>query len=400
MLESTKYLFDLFLSKAKNIWRNAKKLKRLNQLEHRFKKLTSGLGKDYQNGFGAFAILRSTPPSDSLSLEGKATGKKQVLPLEEVQVLTRYCSFERPYWQAFMRHYSRLGVCQLQVCVQSALDEQQLIASSPPTGLRINIHRLDPDLPPDQAIQNLSVSTYADAAPYTLMVDGDEYFQPLRHDLSIRNCFKWFPNRDQLTIPWVMRPILDGADTSIGGFWGNNGKPVARSSRMTGVESDHRFGFRPSDLDQGVANMPIGMLGFVLVHYATRSFRDILLRQTHARFKDYKNSDSGQLSQLLSQGELPLRLRTIAYLMCQERFIPLPDSPSDVFDLEAEEEMLRDCLSEDDERLARDIFDEYQRLLSKKMWAWPLYPATNFNELAKMLPSMHDLKSFQYLKAE
>lgn len=393
-------MFDLFLSKAKNVWRNAKKLKRLNQLERQFKKLASGLGKDYQNGFGAFAVLRSTPPSDSVSTVVESTRRLPVLPLEEVQVLTRYCSFERPYWRAFMDHYARLGVEQLQVCVQSALDEQQLIASSPPAGLTLNIHRIDPDLPPDQAIQNLNVSTYADSAPYTLMVDGDEYFEPLRRDLSIRDCFDWFPNRDQLTIPWVMRPILDRSDTSLGGFWGNNGKPVARSARMTSVQSDHRFGFVPSDLGQGVANMPIGMLGFVLVHYATRSFRDILLRQMHARFKDFKNSDSGQLPQLLSQGELPIRLRTIAYLMSQERFIPLPDSPSDLFDLEAEEEMLRDCLSEDDERLAREIFNEYQILLSQRMWQWPLYPATNFNELAKLLPSMHELKSFQRLKTD
>ena len=47
--------------------------------------------------------------------------------LGDVQVLTRYCAIEHPYWPPFLMHYASLGVEVVHVCVQNDLDYRAVV---------------------------------------------------------------------------------------------------------------------------------------------------------------------------------------------------------------------------------------------------------------------------------
>lgn len=128
---------------------------------------------DVTNGFGAKRLLRAAAPC--------AGGVQQLdrrAGLADVQVLTRYCTIERPYWSCFLEHYEGLGVRRLQDCVQSEAEAEELLAMATPDGLEIHVHRLPADRDPSAALHSLPFTDLAEQAPFTLMVDCDEYLQP------------------------------------------------------------------------------------------------------------------------------------------------------------------------------------------------------------------------------
>ena len=79
-------------------------------------------GVDGGNGFGAKKLLR-LPVESHVASRPVAAGAV----LHDVQVLTRYCAIERPYWSAFLAHYALLGVETVHVCVQREEDYRAVV---------------------------------------------------------------------------------------------------------------------------------------------------------------------------------------------------------------------------------------------------------------------------------
>ena len=344
------------------------------------------------NGFGAKGLLRSTthratPPvdDDRLQVEGEA-------PMAGVQVLTRYCGIEAPYWGLFVNHYHRLGVRQLQVCVQNDRDAAEVESWDYPEPMTVQVQRLRSDLPPDEALRLLDPSCYRHDAPFTLLADCDEYLQPLRSDLSLRRVFELFPERAQWSFPWVMCPVLDPLHEQPRGFWGNHGKPIARSERIEAVASDHHFQVPPVKPRGRILSTPMASMGWVLVHCLSRSFEDTLLRQLHTRFTCVKNTDRGEIVSRVRSGDLPIRLRVLAYFSLQERYLDVPVPSLRAIDLAAQTRLLQSCLGESDLQLAREVFEDYRRLLRHCLRRLPTYPATTFPDIVAALPSPHELR--------
>ena len=101
-------------------------------------------GHDFDDGFGSF------PSNYSLcALKSDCTASL----LDDVQVLTRFCVAEKPYWHAFVAHYQRLGAKRIHACVQNASEEQWLASqeSCQAETPFVVPHRVE-SVPPDVAL--------------------------------------------------------------------------------------------------------------------------------------------------------------------------------------------------------------------------------------------------------
>jgi len=280
----------------------------------------------------------------------------------------------------------------IHACVQSQEDRQDLLGVPFPSSAELVVHLVPGDLDPDAALRCLDLTSVVGSAPYTMMVDCDEYFHALNPEVSIQDLFAIFPDVGQLPIPWVMCPILGDDSPERGGFWGHTGKSVARSEWIVSIAGMH--GFRIDSRTADPKRIPVGTFGSVLIHYWSRSFRDCLLKTFNNRIKESKNADLAIALDKIQSGDLPIRLRLLAYLHCQARYLTLPDPPLASFDWSLEEAILRRHLSEKDEDLCRNIFEDYFWKLKKRIRAYPLYPAVSIVQMARLLPSPQELDQF------
>ena len=329
------------------------------------------------DGFGSYPLTRSLETIQTTEAKGA---------LEGVQLLTRFCASEQPYWHAFVDHYLRLRVSGIHVCVQSEEDRDWLLADAAEQGwTAIKVHLLDAALTPDAALRSLCLAPLRNGAPFTLLVDCDEYLSFQRADCALVDLLDLYPNASQWHLPWLMRPMLEAGDWQRGGFWGHVGKPVVRSAAMQGICNDHLFDLGP---DESSGSVPIGAFGVVLVHLWGRSFRDGLLKLFHNRFIDAKSADKPQALELIRNGELPVRLRLLAYLDLQLGYLPMGFEEAPSFDLELEGVLLRRVISEDDENRAWMLFGAYREKLQDMKDRIPFYPAVSLIDLADCLPKL------------
>ena len=333
---------------------------------------------DVSNGFGAKRLLRST----------RSQGCADAQLLEGVQLLTRYCAIERPYWISFVSHYHGLGVRRIQACVQSDREAAELGALPVPAGMEVCIHCLPSDCDPSAALHSLPFPQIAEQAPFTLMVDCDEYLVAFRRDLSLNQLVEVFPGIKQWFLPWLIRPLIDDGDLAEGGFWGHVGKPLIHSADLEGVAHDHGFRLRQEPQEAGQDSAPAGQFGLALVHFWSRSFRDCLLKTFNNRFRDAKSADLSDALALIRAHDLPVRLKLLAFLKVQSGYLALPASSRPCVDEREEARLLRACLSEDDEVLCRSTFDRYCEQLRQSRPTLPLYPAVPFFRLAELLPAV------------
>ena len=334
----------------------------------------------FRNGFGGKSLIRQK------FLQIHNGQKLEAEPvLKDVQIITRYCATEAPYWHSFVGHYHRLGVSVLHVCVQSKADECQLHAFPYPAGIQLFVYRLQGNIDPSSAIRKFDVSRISHKANFTLMVDCDEFLAPLRHDLSVRRLFETFPDINQFFCPWIMCPVLDQNKFERLGFWGHIGKPIARSEYIQKIKNDHEFTLKT--IDQSInSSAPAGLFGFCIVHFWSRSFRDCLLKTVNNRFVDAKSADQSIAFDLINKGILPVRLKLLAYLSAQHRSLLLPGSLKVTVDEELEEELLRQTWSHENEAKCRDLFFTYLNHSKNNLLSMPLYPANSLTSIAKYMP--------------
>ena len=331
------------------------------------------------DGFGSFPFNRSLETIEKTESKGA---------LEGVQLLTRFCASEQPYWHAFVEHYRRLEVSGIHVCVQTDDDRDWLRADAAEHGWsEVEVHRLDGSLTPDAALRAFSLDPLKDLAPYTLLLDCDEYLSFQQGDGSLCDLLARYPHAQQWHLPWVMKPMLSADDWQRGGFWGHVGKPVVRSALMQGVARDHLFELGP---DGNFGTVPLGVFGVVLVHFWARSFRDCLIKVFNNRFVDAKSADQGKALALIRQGELPVRLRLLAYFDLQLGYLPTGLQEAPQFDLALEEVLLRRVISEDDEHRAWMLFSQYRDKIQGIPEQLLCYPAVTLGDLANSLPRLKD----------
>ena len=120
----------------------------------------------------------------------------------------------------------------------------------------------------------------------------------------------------------------------------------------------------------------------------------ILIKVFCNRFEDAKSADRNQALELLLNGQLPIRLKMLAYLDLQSGFIPFPDGIEDIlglFDWQVEERLLREILSPGQECIARQVYNAYKQKLNKILNRYPCYPAIPLVHMATQLPDFEGL---------
>lgn len=360
-------------------WRQGRLLKTLKRCDPAWRSAALEPG----NGFGASGLLQVRNEARGSNL---ASG-----PLDGVQLLTRFCAIEQPYWLGFLQHYQRLGVRTVHVCVQHAEDQRLLKRFAVPDGVRLHSHLISGAQGPEALLSGFRLERLNGTEPFTLLVDVDERLERLNPSFSIERLAALHPQMGQFICPWLMAPQLQPQSEVTAGFWGHVGKPLARSARIAAVDSDHAFRMERRRHPPGYGSLPVGSYGLVIVHFWARSLRDCLLKTLLSRFRDAKSCDQGEALALIRAGELPVRLRLLAYLDCQQRYLAVPDPLPALVDHELEERLLRACLTVAEEQLCCDIFWRYRERLLCHLHELPPYPAITLLKLAPLLPTAQNL---------
>lgn len=342
------------------------------------------------DGFGARQYLTSSHGFDSEGLR-----LRRGAPLRDVQILTRYCGHEAPYWYSFLKHYHDQGSRVFHICVQQENEAIQALALGDRIDAEFLVHMLDPESPVPAAFKTLNTSRIQGHEDMTLMVDADEYFHAFNIDVDLKVLFELYPDTNQISIPWVMTPGFDEDRSTplTAGFWGHTGKPACRTRAIDGILNEHAFNVARGK--NSVLSIPVGSHGVSIVHYWSRTFRSCLLKTFNHRPGCVKSSDQLYARALIREGNLPIRLRLLAYLSIHNTFVPVPHIPITDFDFELEEELLRRSIPEREENLCREVFEEYKELLTISRGKFPRYPAYSLQEVAPLLPSVEDLRSMR-----
>ena len=316
---------------------------------------------------------------------------KYIKPLKSFQLITRYCLIESPYWKSFLEHYKSLGVKLFHICVQTNEDEEDFKNKFKSSCPNFKIHRINSKIPPNKALKEFNCKLLDPNLKHTLLVDSDEFIEIYQFD-------KWFKKLNDsfdLKIQWSMNMLENIFEDNSKGFFGHATKPACRTELIRKIRSDHRFdligfrrNFKNNHLDKSFYISLIAkykMPNSVLIHYWSRSIEDVILRTIFSRFKSFKQSDQSEFFSKIKSGELPYRLKMMAYLNIQKEYLNFNYKfRSDYFDKNLENELLRSFgLTE---ILIDDIYKLYfefkEKLLQNKKL--PRYPSIFCTDMQKM----------------
>jgi hypothetical protein len=247
----------------------------------------------------------------SFILPGSSLVVKQARP--SFCVITRIFDAELPYVESFVRHYASLGVCKVyfvntfraqygKVC--------KFLEGLGITDVTIEVVNTYDDAGPVN--QKMNEALHDDIEDFVINVDIDEFwilpssFRDLRSLVSRRPAdVYWFY--------WVMVPHdgLHGAPTApYLGYHGHNGKYMVRSSRLTWLHVHEPHVRNPK-------TAVWTQCGHAL-HFWGRGFKDVLLKVAGQKIGNEKTSNRKELLHLASTGDIPVRLKLLAYFMLQK----------------------------------------------------------------------------------
>ena len=351
------------------------------------------LDKRNRNGFGGFGL---TSFNKKIFPDYLQNIKIVKFPLDDVQILTRYCSVEKPYFAAFLKHYSNLGIKSFHVLVQYIEEKNEIenhfFKKFPK--LNIFIHKVSNKISPNKALENFDISIINGIQKYTLLVDCDEFLYFGNRNMNISKLFLLNTEVKQFFIPWIIMPQITSDVPNLKGFWGHIGKPIALSKSIKKLRSVHSFEIKQKNFLKkffSPISCPVGEHGIFLVHFWPRSFRDTLLKVFGQRLRNSKSKDRSRALEIIRSGDLPIRIRIMAYLDIQYKYLRCDEVLEIEYEQKMEEQLLRKYLSEKDEKICWNNYKEYKKTLEKLIEFLPNYPNINIMELGKQLPSLKEL---------
>lgn len=332
---------------------------------------------------------------------------QSLLPLQDCQILTRYCRADLPYWKSFFHHHIRLGVSRFVVCIQTEDEISEFKHSYCQTSdVSIVVLKTPSNLLPSVALRSIDLAIILHGPAYTLMIDSDEFFCL---GVSPVNEFRQLiQTRHFINLPWMMNCLL--SNDTMKGFWGHASKPLALTKAIKCIRGDHVFGYRTRSkllslsglISRQLSTKPSGNYSLshvyrlsvdaYLIHYWGRSFNDVLIRGLFSRFRSAKQSDQDQLVSKMIAGIIPNRFKIYAYLLLHPASSLLPFSfPSNGIDLAHEVLVLADLgvtSSMRDDLASR--FYHYLESLTSDTFGFPLYPSGSIPSLQQVISNMPD----------
>ena len=281
------------------------------------------------------------------------------------QIITRYCSIEKPYAKAFLDYYKNNGLQLLHILVQSEAEKDEARCLCEESNMNANITLYPEDISPDQCVKRFPKKTLSLDLPLCTMVDMDEYIHPKKQ----RNKSPWAESlltwleehQDQsLKLFWHMN-ICDMPSEQmqpVRGFKGHQGKQIALTKNvLLKREKDGLVGAHIL-----IRQKPRRIKSAQLVHLWSRSFQDSLLKVFFSRMKSFKTSDQIHAANKIKMGNIPNRLINLSFLASQPQDIRSPFFISKLeFDHNLAQEMLKEYISED---LIDKCYTNYQKYSS------------------------------------
>jgi len=320
--------------------------------------------------------------------------KKHKKPLETTRIICRFYHGEIPYWNNFIKYHKSLGAEEFLVFVQSKEDKRWIENNTKIRDINIQIiyDQQTSQAHHDEVAKNANPKLFrADHHnKLQLLIDIDEYFAQHRSDVTPEKVIRMHsPDVHQIFIPSILSLRLNDerAFSELKGIWGHVGRPIAETKFIDKIENAHSF-----KVSQGQP-LPAGMFGLSIIHLWTRSFNDCLIK-IFSRTKQDIKSPGREASLLdLKQGELPHRLRLLAYLNLQDFYLGLSSRTNVQPRFDKEEEYLDQFLSYENQLKCRLLYEEYKLRLKTIFNSLPTYPAANFPTIRKKLPSLEELRA-------
>ena len=320
--------------------------------------------------------------------------------LAELTLYVRYCFIEEPYWDAFISHYYKLGVRNINVIIQTNKDEKSFESFFYPKDLNFIIHRVSDKIQVDLTWVEISFNKKEKETKYALLVDADEFLYFLNPYISLDELM----NTDIKKIPWVMNP-LTSIRSEKAGFFGNMYKEIAYYEKIKYIKNCHQFKLKRNFdfINLKIKNKNIiGQNhnfnytynnGVVLIHTWARSLNDCLIRGIFSRIKKNKNKDYKEIIENIKNGKLTVRSRYLAYLDIQNKYIkPLKTDFRDNFNYEKEMEFLNNFFTKKELLIFQENFKIFKSNLKNNISILPKYPPPH-NSIVKQIK---ELESFQY----
>ena len=307
--------------------------------------------------------------------------------LSQVTLYVRYCYLEEPYWEAFINHYYSLGVRNINVIIQSKKDIDSFHNFFYPKDLSINIKRLNKDIRPNDTFRKIDLRKEKKNTKYLLVIDVDEFLYFLNPHLELD---KIMGENSIIRIPWLMNPISN-INSPNSGFYGTDFKSLGIYERVKRIQTCHRLKLKndflfPLSISVSYnSNTLIGDRdyytyrdGLVLIHNWARSLNDSLIKTLFSKIKNIKTHDSDSVISNLKRGNLTIRLRYLAFLDLQPRYITnLNISYRNKFRIDKELDLLNRYINERELQNYYQKYQEFKNNLKKNFDKLPIFPPNN-----------------------
>ncbi|MEB3105627.1 MAG: hypothetical protein VKN17_07605, partial [Cyanobacteriota bacterium] len=272
--------------------------------------------------------------------------------------LTRIFAGELPYLRAFVEHHARLGCSHVALLHQDP--DLPRLAARVLAGLEslVRFTPLPPHLSPDEALRTVDVAAVM-PTDLVLLVDGDEFLRlpPLLAHGGLTPCFG---SVDSLFLPWVMACSDFDPGRRRYGFYGCNGKTLARTDRVVQIRTPHRFSLRPSPPRPWSDQALLGRDGLFLVHLWARSFEDVLIRCLYGAHPGCRSAGPERMRRHCQEGTLPGRLRFLAALSRHDCYYRLHDPLEGRIDHALEHDLIAAHLAADEVARLADSYRRYR----------------------------------------
>ena len=343
----------------------------------------------YVNGFCESDQMESIISSNIIPEKNS-----NIQPLSSTRIITRFYQGEIPYWNQFIKYHKQLGCKDFLVFVQETSDLQWLERNTKASNINISIHttRSSKNIHYDEQLKLAETSLIAghNNCRYQMLIDVDEFYIQSRKTLNAEKIFQITgPGIDQIHLSSILTLRLNQENnlSQMQGTWGHVGRPIAKTEQIEKIQTTHSFKTRNS------SSLPAGMLGLHVMHLWTRSFEDCLIKIFSRKLNDFKSAGLETSLKEIRSGELPRRLRLLAFLSLQDFYLKIVMHKDFDFRFERDKDYLDKFLSIDDQITCRTLFEEYKFRLSSQIGNTLTYPSANFPTIIKTLPTLHEMRN-------
>ena len=313
--------------------------------------------------------------------------------LGSLQIITRYCHIESPYWNAFVSYYAGHGVKLIHACVQTEEEKEELLLLELPKGIELKVYLIPFGVTPAEAITHFDIKWLSLDIKYTAMLDVDEFLAFVNPALEMDDLC----SHGAINVPWVMNPLSEISKDSSFGYWGHSYKPIAQTKIIDSIDSDHMFKLRfryklMSKLSNWNHLPHYYYSGIVLIHYWSRGINDVILKIFFSRFISFKQRDQKIAIDKIIKGDLPNRLKIHAFLTTQNRYIKLPVKYQDeLVNYKDEEQIRNEYIGQEYYQKLISIYTSYENYIKKSTNTKDIYPSASIPDIQSLegiLPSL------------